>query len=390
MRNFAHEIAETLLALQKEFGFKRIIFGTKEHYTREIAALKKAFTEKGCAFEFCLTRSFYPAGDEQVLIYEATGRTVPPGGLPLSIGVVVENVTTVRMIHDALQGKPVIAKFVTVTGAVKNPSIVKAPVGASLADCIEGAGGALAGSGVVIRGGPMMGKYFPLSQAADLTIGKADGGIIVLPADHYLATRSRKTIEQMLREARSACIQCCHCTEMCPRYLIGHKLRPNRVMRSFATATNEIDQTDALLCSECGVCEMFACPMGLSPRRINSYAKDLLRKKGAAITDRNVYPDYAVSREYRRVPQSRLIERLGIGAYPTQIDAFVEIAPAKVTIPLRHGVGKPSEAKVKVGDTVHTGDVIAGVKFEEAGCMIHASIDGVVTSLDNGIRIERK
>jgi len=389
MRNFAREITESLLGLQTEMGFERVVVGTKKKYTREIAALKAAFESSGAGFEIFGLESIYPAGDEQILIYEITGKTVPPGGIPLALGIVVLNVTTLLHISDAMQGRPVISKFVTVTGAVAHPAIIRTPVGTFIPDLIAAAGGALSEPYAVIKGGPMMGKQYTCDEARSLTIGKADGGIVVLPADHHRISFSDKPVPTILREARSVCIQCSYCTELCPRYLIGHKMRPHRVMRSMATSTCEEDLTDALLCSECGVCELFSCPMGLSPRRVNIYVKELLRKNGSVLQDRNIYPEQAQMRMNRRVAQSRFIDRLSLSRYPTGVDDIAGCASDKVTIPLKHGVGKPSELLVKAGDKVKPGDVIAGVGFDDVGCMIHASVEGTVTSVEGGVTIER-
>jgi len=394
MRHFAREITEALAALKHETGAKKIVICTKKKYEREIAALKKSFEEAGEAgksFEIFGLSSFYPAGDEQIMIYEITGRSVPPGGIPLALGVVVLNVTTLINIYDALRGEPVTEKFVTVTGAVAHPVILKVPVGTSFADCVAGAGGATVCDWMIIRGGPMMGKQFDMKDARSLTINKADGGLIVLPADHPLPTFSRKPLKRMINEAKSVCIQCSYCTELCPRYLIGHKIRPHRVMRSIATGTNQNDLTDALLCCECGICELFSCPMMLSPRRINIHVKEILRANGSRVSDTSIHTEYLRAREYRRIAQKRIISRLELGKYDIHIeDEASACHPESVSIPLKHGVGRPSEPTVAVGDMVRRGDVVARVPFEDVGCVVHASIDGVVTGTDGRIDITRK
>lgn len=404
-RTYAPEITDALLALRGEFGFKRVVVGIKRHYTREVAALKQAFAQKNADFEIFGMDSFYPAGDEQIMIYEITGRVVPPGGIPIAVGVVAQNVTTVLNIYDAMHGRPVTEKFVTVTGAVARPVIVRAPVGTSVADCVRAAGGALgpashactagwtesarhagtaAPAGFVIKGGPMMGKQFPFSEAGRLVIGKADGGVIVLPEGHPLCVFSQKPVTRIINEAKSVCMQCSGCTEMCPRYLIGHKLRPHIVMRGMASNRDVGDLSEALLCSECGLCELFSCPMQLSPRRVNIHVKGLLREQGIGAADKGVYPGQSDNRGYRKASQSRIAGRLLLRGYPAQIDEITDCVPESVSIPLKHGVGKPSAPVVAVGDKVSAGDVIAKVEFPDVGCLVHASISGVVTRLDEG------
>lgn len=390
MRNFAREIASALTLLKRETGVARIVVGTKKKYEREIAALKAAFGDAGADFEIFTMGSFYPAGDEQVLIYEVTGKTVPPGGIPLALGVVVLNVSTLMNIYFAAHGRPVTEKFITVTGEVGRRVILKVPVGTSVLDCINAAGGAAVDPWMLVRGGPMMGKHFDMASAASLSIGKADGGLIVLSPEHPLPTFSSKSVKRMINEAKSVCIQCSYCTELCPRYLIGHKLRPNRVMRSVATGTNQTDLTDALLCCECGLCELFSCPMRLSPRKINIHIKEMLRANGVKMSDASTHQEFARTREYRRIAQSRLISRLELRKYDSHIDEVLEYNPQSVSIPLKHGVGRPSEPVVSPGDEVRAGDVVAKVAFEDVGCMIHASIDGIVTGTDGTISIRRK
>lgn len=390
MRHYANEIVSALTAIKREFNIPRIVIGTKSKYTEEIASLKNAFVSSGEEFEIFGVDSFYPAGDEQILIYEITGQTVPPGGIPLALGIVVINVTTALNIFEAMQGLPVLSKFVTVTGEVETPKIIKVPVGTSINDCIKAAGGASLPRYAVIKGGPMMGQIYSFEESQNLYIGKADGGFIVLPEDHPRIEFSKKPLNHVVNLAKSLCIQCSYCTEMCPRYLIGHKMRPHKVMRSVATDTNAQDLTDALLCCECGICELFACPMGLSPRAMNIHVKGLLREQGKKLEDRTIYSDNADSREYRRISQQRIINRLDISKYPTHIYEMTEFTPDSVTIPLKHGVGRPSEPTVKVGDSVNVGDIIAKVAFEDVGCVIHSSIDGVINAIDNSIVIKRR
>jgi Na+-translocating ferredoxin:NAD+ oxidoreductase RnfC subunit len=390
MRNYAARIAEALSAVQKETGARRVVVGTKKKYEREIAALRSAFADAGVDFEIFGVSGFYPAGDEQIMIYEITGRAVPPGGIPLALGIVVLNVTTVLDIWRALHGEPVTEKFVTVTGEVKNSAIVRVPVGTRVTDCIAAAGGSAVDPWMLIKGGPMMGKQFGMQEALSQTIGKADAGLIVLPPDHVLPAFSGKPLKRMINEAKSACIQCSYCTELCPRYLIGHKMRPHRVMRSIATGTNQSDLADALLCCECGICELFSCPMHLSPRKINMHVKGILRADGVRLEDRSIHPENARMRDYRRIAQKRFIARLELGKYDRPIETVVEYSPDAVSIPLKHGAGRPSEPTVSVGDAVKRGDVVASVPFGDVGCVIHASIDGVVTCTDGRIDIAGK
>lgn len=390
MRTFAPDIIEGITTLAEALAVPRVVIGTKAHYSREIAALKSAIAAAGADIEIHLLDSFYPAGDEQVLIYEITGESVPPAGIPIDIGIIVVNVTTALNVARAVHGAPVTRRYVTVTGEVAKPTIVDAPVGTTAADLIAAAGGAQVAPYAIVRGGPMMGKQFTMDAAANMGFGKADSGLIVLPWDHPLINFGSQPIDRIVLQARSICIQCRLCTDMCPRFLIGHQMRPHRVMRSVGTTTHPEDLTDALLCCECGICELYACPMGLSPRRMNQHVKGMLRADGIGVADHSVHEENTADRQYRHIATGRLIERLHLGDYPTDIDDVTVFEPTSVTIPLRHGVGKPSTPTVGVGDQVEVGQVIAAVDFADVGCVVHASIAGRVSAVEHdAIRIER-
>ena len=137
-------------------------------------------------FKTFIYEDVYPAGDEYILVYEISGRQIPPGGIPLSVGCVVDNVETIINIAHAVDGKPVIDKYLTVAGAVEQPLTTVVPVGTSIADCIALAGGCTCDDPVVLTGGVMMGGV--TNNLTD-PVAKTMGGLIVLPSDHYLVRR---------------------------------------------------------------------------------------------------------------------------------------------------------------------------------------------------------
>ena len=108
----------------------------KETYAEEINALETAIKETGSTVTLYRMRNFYPAGDEQIMVCDVTGRTVPPSGIPLDVGSVVSNLATTYSIYQASLGRPLASKYLTVTGAVASPCIVHAPLGTSFADCL--------------------------------------------------------------------------------------------------------------------------------------------------------------------------------------------------------------------------------------------------------------
>jgi Na+-translocating ferredoxin:NAD+ oxidoreductase RnfC subunit len=389
MRNHTKGIIDALISLKKEMDIQRVVIGTKAKYKREIASLKAEIETRNADIEIFEANSFYPAGDEQILIYEITGKTVHPGGIPLSLGIVVINITTALEIHGAMESRPVTHKYVTITGEVANPCILYVPIGTSVQNCIMAAGGATCDDHMVIMGGPMMGKYYFGPQLENLHISKTDGGIIILPSDHCLPTFKTKKMEHILNHAKSVCIQCSYCTEQCPRYLIGHPLHPNRIMRAVATGTGSKALMEAMLCSECGVCELHACPMHLSPRQVNIYVKNLLQENGAR-PDFGVDPAQTSMREYRRIDQSRLISELDLLDYPTDLEHMAEFEPDELRISLKQSSGKSSIAAVAAGDHVARGSVLGTIDFEDIGGMVHSPIAGSVISVDDATVVVRK
>lgn len=332
--------------------------------------------------------NFYPAGDEQVTVFEVCGRIVPEGGIPLHVGVVVCNVETVLNIMDAREGKPVTASWVTITGAVNKPVTLLLPLGISVAEAIEQAGGAAVPDYKVVNGGPMMGKLVSI----DSRVTKTTKGLIVLPEGHSLLNSLDKGMGQMMREAQVACMQCSLCTEVCPRHLLGHRLDPHKLMRTASygsLADGEMTIMNAHLCCECRLCE-YACVMQLQPWKLNQLLKANMRKVNMR-NELNNKPEHVLPfREYKLYSVHKLITQLGLDKYDRP--APVENTTAqfsRVTIPLSQHVGAPGEPVVSIGDSVAAGDLIAKIPEGALGANIHASIGGKVTAMDNnGITIE--
>ena len=327
---------------------------------------------------------FYPAGDEQVLVYEVLGRIVPERGLPLQVGAVVSNAETLYNVARALDGHPVTERFVTVAGEVRRPMVVKVPVGTPVADVIAFAGGATISEYRVVDGGPMMGKVLPDVSSAVVT--KTTSGLLVLPPDHNVVVRKVMDPVRVRQITNTVCCQCSRCTDLCPRHLLGHSLHPHKLMRVFAGQDLESETAkEALLCSECGLCEKFACPMLVSPREVNAQIKKELMKAGIRWTPSGKAPEASHFREERRVPTSRLIQRLDLVDYDTHPGYVGEFVPAKVRIPLRQHIGAPAVCVVAEGTHVKRGDLIGEIPENAMGARVHASIDGVVESVADGM-----
>lgn len=380
-------------ALTDAVGAERGVVALKRKHTDLVPMLRDEAAKKG--LELALLDDFYPAGDEQVLVREVTGRSVPPLGIPLNVNVVVANVGTLVDVDAALGGAtgaplPLTHKVLTVTGDVARPGVVRAPIGTPLAECLDACGGALPQNPVFIAGGPMMGRLVEGPEAlAREVVTKTSGGLIVLPFGHPLHRNAVLDVASMRRRAASACIQCRFCSDLCPRKLIGHPFETHKVMRAFGAGCEMEAEAAAMLCCECGVCEQYACPMGLSPRRINQAVKTQLRgAKIAYVGPREIQEEQLRWREYRKIPVPRLAARLGISRY-TSFDTpdLGDIAARAVAIPLRQHIGAPALPVVKLGDQVKRGGLIGEIPENALGARVHASIDGIVTKVADSIHI---
>lgn len=390
MLRHAPEVIRGLAAVRDAVGAARGVVAIKRKYAGPAEALGRAMA--GTGLELALLDDFYPAGDEYILVHEVTGRTIPPLGLPKEVGALAANVGTLRSVSNALDGRPVIRKLVTVTGEVARPCVVSVPVGTPAEFCLALAGGPVIPDPAYVLGGPMMGRFLDTPAAlAGAAVTKTSGGIIVLPRGHHLHAMAALSPDTMQRRAAVACIQCRSCTDLCPRYLIGHGFETHKVMRAFSNGEGAAaGAMQAALCCECGVCELFSCPMQLSPRRINALFKARFREQGVRYDGpREVRPEQAALRPFRTVPASRLAVRTGLGPY---LDIHPEYAgehqPGTVRIPLLQHIGAPARPLVRPGDAVRAGQRIGEIPEGALGAAVHASIAGVVTAVDSCIAIQ--
>src|ERR1017187_5105063 len=140
MKHFPAGILAGMNSMMDATGATRGKFGVKTKNAESLEALKHAV--KSDRIEFVMLGDFYPSGDEYELVYTATGRLIPPAGIPLQVGCVVNNVETLYNVHQAEQGAPVTRKFLSVCGAVNQPKSFWAPVGTPFRDLLALAGGA--------------------------------------------------------------------------------------------------------------------------------------------------------------------------------------------------------------------------------------------------------
>jgi len=377
MERYPSEVLLGMRAMIEATGARHGKFGVK---TKNAAAIEALRPHLGRGIEFVQLGDFYPSGDEYELVYSATGRLIPPAGIPLQVGCLVNNVETLYNVHFAAQGTPVTRKFLSVAGAVAEPKSFWAPVGTPFRDVIAAAGGAAVAEFGIFVSGLMMGW---LTFDLDDVVTKTTAGLIVLPRDHYLISRRTRSQAEMNRIGKSACDQCSYCTEFCPRYLLGYEVQPHKVMRSLGfTRSGEAHWNQwAELCCACGLCTLYACPEDLYPKEACDDGKHQRREAGlkfAQVKPVEVHP----MKEYRRVPLAQLRHRLRVEEYERETPfAEVKLRPANVRIKLRQHAGQAARPVVEVGKRVKSGQLVGQVAEGELGAPVHASIEGRVTRI---------
>ncbi len=384
MKGYSKDLVNGMAMLRDYLGAKEAIIAIKDKY-QEVIKKIEAIAPAGVRVH--QLGDYYPAGDEFVVVYEAVGRVVPRGGLPLHVGCVVMNIETLLNI---VWEQPVTDTYLTVAGAVQNPITVKAPVGMTVRQLVQAAGGVTVEPYAVLSGGVMMGK---LVTDLDAPVTKTTGGLLVFPDDHNLIRRYRQDYSQIHKIGKSACDQCSFCTELCPRYLLGHPIEPHLAMRSLVYSQG--DKTPMVhgthFCCECNICSLIACPEDLDPKNVCAVNKRKLKE------EKVYYPEDAPSmpvhpmREGRKTPVSRLFAKLGLNGFENKGPMTpLEVDLPEVKILLQQHVGAPGAPTVKRGDNVKKGDMIANVASDQLGVPVHASINGKVAEVtDSFIRIER-
>lgn len=374
----AHEIFEALDLISKTVNAKRVCVAVKKSYVKTLEAITP-LEEFFPNIEICRIDDIYPAGDEVILTYEITGRIVPPGEIPLSVGVTVVNVETVYNVYRALNNKPVTHKFITVAGEVEHPVTLRVPIGITVGEVIRLAGNITTADPAFIIGGPMMGK---LGSEANI-VTKTTNAVLVLPSDIPLVKkRMSKTFIDMKR-AMAACCQCSYCTSLCSRHLLGHPINPSEFMRvaSNGITNDATPYLNAAYCSGCGLCELYSCVQNLSPRTLLAACKTELKNAGVKPQKPIDAPVVNENRPLRRVPMARLVSRIGLKSYnkPAPL-TYAESQFEKVTLLLNQHIGAPSVPIVKKGDTVTANQPVAK-PADGLSVALHSPVNGKVTAV---------
>ncbi|MGE5509094.1 MAG: electron transport complex subunit RsxC, partial [Chitinophagales bacterium] len=235
------EVLQGLLAIRKAVGANRAVVAVEDNKPDAVQALSCAARQLGRDIEVMALPTKYPQGAEKQLIFAVSGRKVPPGRLPLEVGVVVHNAGTAVALAEALAtGRPLVERVVTVTGSlVREPKNLLVRLGTPVSALLDHCG--LTGEPAkLVLGGPMMG----LAQASlDVPVTKGTSGILVLSA------------EEAQTPPAAPCIRCGRCAQVCPMNLLPLYLAKYAERGLWA----EAEGAGAVDCIECGSCS-YSCP----------------------------------------------------------------------------------------------------------------------------------
>lgn len=217
----------------------RVYFGIEDNKPEAAKALEE---ETDDWMEVSVLETKYPQGWEKTLIQALTGRDVPIDGLPLDVGVVVQNVGTVKAVWDAIRyGKPLTERVVTATGSFDQPGNYRVKIGTLWKDLVDQLGGLKEDeTAKLVDGGPMMGDTQP-NHASPIV--KSTSGLLALEEN------------SAVKRDPSPCIRCGKCVDVCPAGLL-----PTSIYKSVKSGDiDDAEELDAMACCECGSCT-YVCP----------------------------------------------------------------------------------------------------------------------------------
>jgi len=257
MLEHSHEIIEGIKIIMKATNVKKAIIGVEDNKKDAINKLNQELkNEKNIEVKSVKTR--YPAGAEKNLIKDLINREVPFPGIPADVGVIVDNITTIKAIYDAVKlGKPLIERVVTVTGAIKSPENYLVKLGVLFKDLIQQSNGYSGNISKLINGGPMMG----ITQYTDEVP-------IIKGTSCILALSEAKKYDPL------PCIRCGKCIEVCPMKLMPTSLALNAEHKKFDVC-NSLSIFD---CYECGACS-YVCPSKIPLVQWIKYGKAEIKKE---------------------------------------------------------------------------------------------------------------
>ena len=246
MLNESESIYDGISLLERFIpSLERVIIGIEKNKPSCIEEMARIFKDNEKVSVLPLP-TLYPQGAEKVIIYNSTGLVVPEGKLPADVGVLVINVTSLSVLARYVKtGMPLVERCVTVDGsAVAEPKNVIAPIGTSIGEIVEFAGGLKEEAGKVLFGGPMMG--IPAANMCE-PITKTTGGLTVL------------NVRDAKEQESTACIHCGRCVETCPMGLNPTAYAKAMNIENTDDRMARFEEYSINLCMECGACS-FVCP----------------------------------------------------------------------------------------------------------------------------------
>lgn len=252
-------IYKGISAIKKYMNVRDFVIGIEKNKPSAIEKMKELALKDEHIRVHALP-SMYPQGGEKVLVYNTLKKIIPQGGLPIDVGVIVINITTLAFIGEYLEtGIPLVEKCVTIDGsAVKEPKNVIAPIGTPISDLIESAGGLKCEPAKVLYGGPMMGIAVPSMNEPVL---KNTNAVIFMDKKEAAVPKT------------TACINCGACIAHCP-----FRLEPRSISLAYkAGNVGDLEKLCVDLCMECGCCS-YVCPANRPLVQTNKLAKIKLRE----------------------------------------------------------------------------------------------------------------
>ena len=256
------DVLSGVYTLAEILKIENVVIAVEDNKPEAIKLLKniaqKSDTDKRITTVMTL-KSKYPQGAEKMMVLSATGRKVPLGGLPADVGCIVMNIGTVAFISRYLKtGKPLVSRSLTVDGdGICQPKNVRVPIGISISEVLDFAGGLKGEPDKILMGGPMMGvAVFDI----DAPILKQNNAILVF---------SKQSAKKEL-----PCIKCGKCVEACPMNLVPSFLKRATDLKD----TDKLKKLGVMACMECGCCS-FTCPSGIPLVQHMRLAKQYLREE---------------------------------------------------------------------------------------------------------------
>lgn len=252
MLDSSEDILAGVRLLRKHLGVKSVILAIEEN---KPAAIKKMRDTLGGEATVMVLPSRYPQGAEKLVIFNTVGRVLPEGKLPIDVGVIVINCTTLAFLASYIRtGMPLVRKTVTVDGgAVKRPQNLIVPIGTPLSSVFDACGGFKEEPDRILYGGPMMGITVP---SLDTPVLKNTNALLAL------------TVSEAATAEPSPCLRCGACVSACP---MG--LTPPAFSEAFRKNDCEmLGKLKIQLCMECGCCS-FVCPAHRKIVQTNRLAK---------------------------------------------------------------------------------------------------------------------